>query len=210
MRDREQTATLQTVLLHRARDAPIDADPDANRSAGPRSYCVVVAIARHEGLVELARHLLSRKPIRPGLELWRTREADGRGPGVWYVTPGTSPVDSGPAVLSCREEDPATDRCTYSFLFRPGISGDIRFRAKHAVDWPEIHCEAHRVLEQLKSEESMSMTPTAVSASTRSKDHRRTGSERFLRSTRSAGSLAEGLPAFLSHLQNLGLSVHTV
>ena len=39
-RDREQTATLQTALLHRARGAPSDADPDANRSAGLHSYRV--------------------------------------------------------------------------------------------------------------------------------------------------------------------------
>jgi hypothetical protein len=36
LRNREQTATLQTALLHAMRD--IDAGPDTNRSAGLHSY----------------------------------------------------------------------------------------------------------------------------------------------------------------------------
>ena len=41
----EQTASLKTALLHRARDALGGADPDANRSAGFKSNHVVTALS---------------------------------------------------------------------------------------------------------------------------------------------------------------------
>ena len=50
----EQTATLETALLHAARTDG-RAGPDANRSAGLQSCRVALDASSHQGLVELAR-----------------------------------------------------------------------------------------------------------------------------------------------------------
>jgi hypothetical protein len=51
----EQTASLETALLHAALCAEDRADPDANRSAGLHSVRVDIDESSHQGLVELAR-----------------------------------------------------------------------------------------------------------------------------------------------------------
>jgi hypothetical protein len=98
---------------------------------------------------EVDGRLLGKTSLRPGLDMWRTAETDGLGPRLWYVA--TDHVDSDPygAVLSCRDSNPRFDRCVTSFYWRPGIVADMRFRAKHSVDWPEIYREAMRILQQL-------------------------------------------------------------
>ena len=50
----EQTATLETALLHAAL-AGDRAGPDANRSVGLQSNRVALDVSSHQGLVELAR-----------------------------------------------------------------------------------------------------------------------------------------------------------
>jgi len=100
--------------------------------------------------------LLGKTTLRPGLDMWRTTETDGLGPGLWYVA--TAHVDSDPngAVLSCRDSNPRFDRCVTGFYWRPGIVADMRFRTRHSVDWPEIYQEAMRILQQLKERRSAS------------------------------------------------------
>lgn len=99
---------------------------------------------------EAEGRLLGKTTLRPGLEMWRTTETDGLGRGLWYIA--TAYVDSDPngAVLSCRDSNPRFDRCMNAFYWRPGIVADMRFRASHSVDWPEIYSEAMRILQQLK------------------------------------------------------------
>jgi hypothetical protein len=94
--------------------------------------------------------LLDKTTLRPGLDMWRTTETDGLGPGLWYVATELAQSDPDRAVLSCRDSNPKFDRCSTSFYWRPGIIADMRFRARHSVDWPEIYQEAIRVLQQLR------------------------------------------------------------
>lgn len=94
--------------------------------------------------------LLGKTALRPGLDMWRTVETDGLGPGLWYIATDHVDGDRDGAVLSCRESNPRFDRCVTAFHWAPGIVADMRFRAKHGVDWPEIYLEAMRILRQLK------------------------------------------------------------
>jgi hypothetical protein len=97
---------------------------------------------------EAEGRLISKITLRPGLEVWRIRED---GPSyVWYIA--TEHVDKDPngAVLACRDNDPKYDRCTTGFIWKPGIAADMRFRATHAPDWPDIYQETIRILNLLR------------------------------------------------------------
>ena len=109
-------------------------------------------LPRYERLLQAQREgrLISKEAIRPGLERWRTQEKDSSTPDLWYVATAYVETDPQGAVLSCRDADPAYARCSSGFVWRPGISGNTRFRARHAVDWPEIYVEVQRVMRLLK------------------------------------------------------------
>jgi hypothetical protein len=94
--------------------------------------------------------LISKETPRAGLEIWHTREIDGLGPGLWYVASEYVAADPNGTVLSCRGSNLKFATCVTGFKWRPGIAADMRFRAKHSVDWPEIYQEAIRVLQQLR------------------------------------------------------------
>lgn len=94
--------------------------------------------------------LLGKTTLRPGLEMWRTVETDGRGPGLWYIATEHVHGDRDGALLSYRESNPKFDRCVTAFHWGPGVVADMRFRARHGADWPEIYFEAMRILQQLK------------------------------------------------------------
>ncbi|MDO9314999.1 MAG: hypothetical protein Q7T97_10685 [Burkholderiaceae bacterium] len=104
----------------------------------------------HLRQAEAEGRLISKEVPRPELEVWHTRETDGRGPGLWYVATQYIATDPNGAVLSCRSHDPKFDRCVTAFEWKPGIAADMRFRAKHAADWPEIYQETIRVLQLIK------------------------------------------------------------
>jgi hypothetical protein len=108
--------------------------------------------SRYEHLrqAEAEGRLVSKDSPRPGLEVWRTRETDGLGPGLWYVATQYITTDPNGAVLACRDGDPRFDRCVTGFIWQPGMAADMRFRAKHATDWPEIYREAARVLQLIR------------------------------------------------------------
>lgn len=101
-------------------------------------------------LAEAEGRLVSKIAIRPGLEQWRLKEASGLAPGVWYVATAYVAKDPNAAVLWCKEGNREFDRCTTASLLEQGIAWDVRFRAKHAQDWPEIYQEIHRVTQLLK------------------------------------------------------------
>lgn len=113
------------------------------RRYGPERY-EFLRQAEREGRV------LSKETPRPGLEVWRIREVNEPLVGVWYVA--TSYVDADPngAVLWCRDENPAHDRCTTAFFWRTGIAADMRLSGRHGPDWPEIYQETRRILNLLK------------------------------------------------------------
>ena len=112
--------------------------------------------SRYERLkqAEAQGRLISKELPRDGLEVWHTRETDGLGPGLWYIATKHVGTDPNGAVLSCRDGDPKFARCVTAFEWRPGIAADMRFRAKHADEWPEIYQEAVRVLRQLRGDKS--------------------------------------------------------
>lgn len=99
---------------------------------------------------EAEGRLVSKETPRPGLEVWRIRETDGRRPGMWYVAVDLREDDGRPPVLWCSENDPKLAFCTTAFLWKPGIAADMRFHSKHGSSWPEIYQEAVRVLELLR------------------------------------------------------------
>src|SRR5882724_5169204 len=100
----------------------------------------------HLRKAETEGRVISKELRRPGLEVWRTRETDGLGPGLWYVATQYTTTDPNGSVLSCRSSNPKFDRCVTAFQWQPGIGADMRFRAKHADDWSEIYQEMTRVL----------------------------------------------------------------
>lgn len=99
---------------------------------------------------EVEGRLVRKEVLNAGLEVWHTQETDGLGPGLWYVATKYVETDPNGAVLSCRGNDPKFARCVTGFEWRPGIAADLRFRAKHSADWPEIYLETVRVLQQLR------------------------------------------------------------
>lgn len=94
--------------------------------------------------------LISKLNPRPGLEIWRINENNGLRPLVWYVATEYREPGGDPPVIACDESNPEFDRCTTGFIWQPGISMDMRFRAKHGPDWPEIYQETMRILQLLK------------------------------------------------------------
>lgn len=145
---------------------PVSGRPDGQAyPEGGRDYgdvAIEIFLTHHDGLMygpnrpvrlqkaEAEGRLISKTTPRPGLEVWRVRETDGLGPAVWYVA--TAYLDSNPngAILSCRDVDPISDRCTTGFIWKPGIALDMRLRATHAPDWPEIYQETARILQLLQ------------------------------------------------------------
>jgi hypothetical protein len=99
---------------------------------------------------EVEGRLISKSTPRPGLEVWRIREADASHPIVWFVATAYVARDPNGAVVACDESDSRDDRCTTAFIWKSGIAADMRFRAKHAPDWPEIYQEATRILQLLR------------------------------------------------------------
>jgi hypothetical protein len=111
---------------------------------GPSSY-KALQIAQEQGRV------LEKRRLRPGLEVWRVKDENkGLPPSLWYVATNLQDANSEPPVLHCDDQNPKFDRCTMAFRWQPGISADIRFRAKHGQDWPEIYQEVVRVLGLLR------------------------------------------------------------
>jgi hypothetical protein len=100
-------------------------------------------------LAESEGKLVSKASPRAGVETWRLREDDGLHV-AYYVALEEEDRDGYPPVLGCREEDPAEDRCFAAFLWQPDIAADLRFRAVHALDWPEIYRETLRILSEFK------------------------------------------------------------
>lgn len=123
---------------------------------------------RYDDLIraEVEGRLIKREVLRPGLEVWHTRETDGLGPGLWYVATQYAKSHPNAAVLACANANPKLDRCTTAFEWKPGIGADMRFRASHAPDWPEILQEAVRVLDLVKKAQLMSTTLTAAAIQT--------------------------------------------
>lgn len=136
---------------------------DAQAVAGKGyDFLIEIFLSHHDGVMhgpnrypslqqaEAAGRLISKSTPRPGLEVWRVREIDGRGSAIWYVA--TDHVDKDPngAVLNCDDGDPKFDSCRTAFIWQPGIGADMRFRAKHGPDWPEIYQETTRILQLLK------------------------------------------------------------
>lgn len=93
--------------------------------------------------------VLETKTLRPGLEMWRTQEKD-RLPETWYVATNLREPGGDAPTLACRGSDPTQYRCTTGFIWRPGVGANLRFRATHGTDWPEIYLETDRVLNLLR------------------------------------------------------------
>jgi len=98
---------------------------------------------------EFEGRLVSKKTIRPGLVEWRIRESGDSNSGVWYVA--TEHVSNHPnaAVLWCSERHPKDNGCTTAEILEPGIAWDMRLKAKHSMDWPDILTETIRVIQLL-------------------------------------------------------------
>jgi hypothetical protein len=92
---------------------------------------------------------LEKKILRPGLQMWRTRE-EGRLPETWYVAASLKEPGGDPPTIACRGDDPTYYRCTTGFRWRPDVAASMRFRATHGPDWPEIYLETARILNLLK------------------------------------------------------------
>ena len=93
--------------------------------------------------------VLSKTTPRPGLEIWHVKDESILG-SVWYVATDHRKADGEPPVLWCSDHNPKTDFCTMAFILQPGISADMRFRATHGPDWPEIYGEMMRVFQLLR------------------------------------------------------------
>lgn len=109
------------------------------KTYGPKRYERLLN-AEKEGRV------ISRTAPRAGLEVWRIPDSRGLGSKLWYVATEHVAEDPNGAVLSCEDMNPQFDRCTTAFRWKPYVSADMRFRAKHGADWPEIYQETIRVL----------------------------------------------------------------
>jgi hypothetical protein len=101
-------------------------------------------------LAETEGRVISKSTPRPGLEVWRVRDKSELRPFIWYVATNYREEDGEPPVLGCDDRNPKFDRCNTAFIWKPGIAADMRFRAWHGVDWPEIYQETMRVLQLLK------------------------------------------------------------
>lgn len=125
-------------------------------------FIVEIFLHHHDGVMhrpniyaklqqaEVEGRLISKSTPRSGLEVWHINDTDGITQEFWYVANAYVNNDPSGAVVSCRGNDPKIARCTTGFVWKPGISADIRFRALHALDWPEIYQETIRILQLLK------------------------------------------------------------
>jgi len=113
---------------------------------------------RQDGLTErldqLRRqgHQLQREQLRPELEVWRVRRSDGAPYMDFYVATQQKRIrGEAPPTLGCSADRGPSDRntCAAGEYWRPDIYADFRLSAAHAEDWPEIHSEIVRVLNQL-------------------------------------------------------------
>ena len=93
--------------------------------------------------------VLEKRNLRPGLQVWRTREED-RLPETWYVATSLKEPGGDPPTIACRGDDPTYYRCNTGFRWRPDVAASMRFRATHGPDWPEIYLETARILNLLK------------------------------------------------------------
>jgi hypothetical protein len=93
--------------------------------------------------------VLSKTKLRKGLEAWRTKDRQTSAV-IWYVATDLKDEKGDPPVLACNERDPKYDRCTMAFWWQPNIVVDMRFRAKHGADWPEIYQETVNVLSMIR------------------------------------------------------------
>lgn len=93
--------------------------------------------------------VLETKVLRPGLERWRTQEKD-RLVETWYVATNLKEPNGDPPTIACRGADLKKYRCTTGFMWRPNVGANLRFRATHGPDWPEIYQEANRVINLLR------------------------------------------------------------
>lgn len=108
---------------------------------------------RYQALLnaETQGRVISKNSPRKGLETWRVQdEIKGLAPAIWYVATELKDADGNSPVLGCDDVDPKYDRCTMAFIWQTGIAVDMRMRAKHGPDWPEIYLEITRVLQLLK------------------------------------------------------------
>jgi len=126
-------------------DVAIEIFLRSNNIASPdgKPYDLLVQ-ADHEDRV------IKKETLRPGLERWQTQDTSNLGPGYWYLATDYPDERGRPPVIWCRASNPKLDRCTTAFFIRPGIAADIRFRAQHSADWPEIYQEITRVLQLLR------------------------------------------------------------
>lgn len=104
-------------------------------------------------LNEEQRGLLLEKFMSPAddQEIWRVYDDPSRKfVSRYYVAKNLeyAPPGSGYPVLSCRDrtEYQESSTCTAGFMWREGISVDIRVHQRHAYDWPAIYQEIVRVL----------------------------------------------------------------
>jgi len=90
-----------------------------------------------------------KRTLRPGLQLWRTRQ-EGQLPESWYVATALQEPNGDPPTIACRGDDPIYYRCNTGFMWQPDVAANMRFRAMHGPDWPEIYLETTRILKLLR------------------------------------------------------------
>jgi hypothetical protein len=93
-------------------------------------------------------HVLDKRKLRDGLDVWRTRS--GGIEETWYVATHLKLPNGDPPAIACRGTAPEVARCTGGFMWQPDVAAGLRFRAVHGPDWPEIHQEIIKVLQQLR------------------------------------------------------------
>jgi hypothetical protein len=92
--------------------------------------------------------VLDKRTLREGLDVWRTQS--GGIEETWYVATRVKLPNGDPPAIACRGTVPQFARCTGGFMWQPGVAAGLRFRAAHGPDWPEIHQEIIKVLQQLR------------------------------------------------------------
>jgi hypothetical protein len=92
---------------------------------------------------------LEKKTLRPGLQMWRTRE-DDRQPETWYIATALKEPNGDLPTIACRGDDPTYYRSNTGFRWRPDVAASMRVRATHGPDWPEIYLETTRVMNLLR------------------------------------------------------------
>jgi hypothetical protein len=99
---------------------------------------------------------ISRSSPRTNLDVWHAyHDPQRRLSYTYYVATDLRDINDEPPVLSCLGLDGSERQakeafCTTGWRWRPNISVDLRFSARHASDWPEIYLEVIRVLNLLK------------------------------------------------------------